>query len=147
MPFITDDALKTRLAAVLKQSDPGDLADVWDGIISDANAAAYNSIVAHLAARGYTLAQIAAWDRRDEFNMDLGLYWALVKGAGIQAYDDRWVEKLNRLKELDEAIITIDGELVSAVMQTRIGHGRLATSDDEFVVDPDNPRRGTATRW
>ena len=80
MSFITSGQLKTRVANALKV-DENDLPGNWDQTIEDAATDAYREIVGKLMARGFTQAQIDAWDRGAEFQRDIGLFWNLVLQA------------------------------------------------------------------
>lgn len=144
--YITDAELKTALAPVLRKASVHDLNPLWDGIVPDANEAAYNEIIGRLTNRGYSVAQIDQWARRYEFNRDIGLFWCLVKGAGLDGYDDKWIDRLDRREELDEVTIVIDDEVADIADTTAaIGHGPLSTTDDIFVLTTEG--RGQTTNW
>ncbi len=133
MAFITDNDLKTKLAANLKVADASQLPAGWTQIITDSNAAAYANIVGVLSARGYTGAQIASWDRGAEFNSDLGLFWCLVKGAGLHGNDATFIDKLDRRKELEDVAIMNGGVLVTPDTGGAVGYGQFDTTDDAFT--------------
>ena len=116
--FITDAFLLGRVEALLKTiqgssqfNTPG-----WLLIVADANVAAVNEIYGQLTARGFLATQIAGWDRAAEYNLDIGLYWSLVKGAGLSSADDKWVKGLDRRKELETVQVVSAG-----VWQTPLG--------------------------
>jgi hypothetical protein len=49
----------------------------WTEIAQTCNVRAYNDIVTILSQRGYTLAQVLAWDRGAEFERDLADFFVL----------------------------------------------------------------------
>lgn len=148
MAFITDTQLKTLVAAALKKPTADlDAVDYWPVIITECNAAAYNEIVSRLAARGFTTAQIAAWDRGAEFEKRIGLYWALVEGGCLDAFDDKFIERLKTyLDWLDTVAVTNSGELVAS---KDCNTGAVNTSGDYFgePINTDDGRLGEELQW
>jgi hypothetical protein len=147
MSFVTDSQLKTRIAAQLKQ-DSSSLPTYWDTIITDARNSAYREIQAALLQRGYTAAQIAAWDRGAEFEIDIGLFWALVKGAGMKGEDIKFIQLLDRRKEL--AVVDVTNSDVLQTPEpaaTPIGYGALDDSQSTFVYSVDRAGDVTKTSW
>lgn len=120
--FLKDDAVKEKLRTRLGIAAFQD-GTTWDGIISDANAAAVNSIRGALLGRGYSPAQIEAWDRVQEFQTDLAIFWALVNGGVTKDYDDRLIAKLDRRAELATVDLTINGALVQPGGGAGVGGG------------------------
>lgn len=102
--FITDLELKTSLAATLKVL-VSDLPAYWDVLIPECNESAYYCIRGILLQRGFLVSQIDNWDRGREYQIDLGLYWLLVKGAGLHEYDDKFILLLDRRKELETVVV------------------------------------------
>ena len=148
MAFITDATLTTKVAGILKLAE-ADLPSYWTVIIADANLSAYQDIVGHLLRRGFTKAQIDTWDRGAEFQKDIGLFWCLVKGAGLHGYDDKFIRLLDRRKELDEVFI-IDGSMaLEPAGVEQYGSGRLTTDNDQFRLDQyqDGALTEEGTRW
>lgn len=144
--FITDAVLKTFVAGVLKKpEDDLNNTTYWNGTITIANQSATDEIKGRLAARGFTTAQIAAWDRVEEFNKWIGAYNALVAGGALESYDDRFVERFKRwLDELDTVAVLNNGTLQAS---QDIAEGPVNTEEDLFVVDDEDPRRGEVTRF
>ena len=105
-PFLTDAELTTALVNVLRQTE-GTLPPAWGEIIAASNQSAYLDIRGALLSRGFEASQIDQWARGREFNLDIGLYWCLVKGAGLHGYDDRWAERLDRRKELYAVLVEL----------------------------------------
>lgn len=134
MAFITDSQLKVELAGNLKVDPAAIPPGVWDEVIESSNVAAYQEIIGALLARGYTMAQISAWDRRVEFNADLGLFWCLVKGAGLHGNDPTFIDKLDRRKELLTCPVICGGSLVApGTAGGVVGYGTLDTEDDTYA--------------
>ena len=148
MAFKTDQDIRNRLAGLLKQ-EQDQVPGYWDPIVSDSNAAGYNEIVTKLVARGYSKAQVDAWDRGAEFEIDIALFWCLVKGAGLHGYDDKFINKLDRRAELDEVDVLIDGKLVdpAGVAGDQWGWGLQETSNERFSFDADDANLDTPTVW
>lgn len=112
-PWITNDQLKQSVADILKK-DVATLAAYWTSFIASANQDAANDITSILMGKGFTQAQINAWDNRVTYNNDIALYLALVKGGALADYDQTTIDKLDRRKMLTEAgAIMINGEIVS----------------------------------
>jgi hypothetical protein len=102
--FIDSAELTTILEGALKVS-AGALPDYWAKIVTDALASAYRDIRGALIQRSFTAAQVDAWDRGAEYQRDIGLYWCLVRGAGMHGYDDRFIKMLDRRKELETVLV------------------------------------------
>lgn len=131
MPYNTTDTIKGRLAGILKQASAA-LPTYWDNIVSDSRTRAYNEIVSKLTDRGFTIAQIDTWDRRTEFELDIALFWCLVSGAGLAAYDDKFLKLFDRRLELDTVNLTADDVPISTASVGRIGIGYLNDDRSEF---------------
>jgi hypothetical protein len=130
----------------------------WDSMIRQGQKAGYNEIVSAFAARGYSKAQIDQWDRGDEFQLDIGAWWALKRLGVVQAdmLGQANLNALDRRKELwgskkDEipaVVLTIDG--VAVTPEGTFGQpnfGPMDTSEDLFVMDTEDSRIGEATRF
>lgn len=136
MPYLTDAALESKAHDRLGLAASEDLPDRYASVVTDANTAAYQDIRRALLRRGFTQAQIDAWDDRVEFNRDIGLYW-IFAGQPNQSADDTWIEKLNRREELETVAVMIDGEVVEpgATGSRPIGWGLLDDSNDAVTMD------------
>ncbi|MCX7664395.1 MAG: hypothetical protein N2112_02490 [Gemmataceae bacterium] len=134
--FLTDAELKTSLAATLKV-DESSLAAYWDTLITECNQAAYLDVRGGIIQRGFSSAQADAWDRGKEFQRDIGLYWLLVKGAGLHEYDQKFIMLLDRREELKSVLI----ELAGGANQTPAGDpstsifNRLDTTNDRWTLE------------
>lgn len=136
-PWITNAVLKGKLADLLSQ-DVGDLLPKLDSVIADSNAAAAGEISGALFARGFTVAQIDAWDRRVEFNTDIGLFWCLTKGGMLANFSDLFIQKIDRRKELVTLPVLISGVLAQpggGDSTSPISGGRLSESGYRFTMD------------
>jgi hypothetical protein len=138
--FITDDVLKDKLASELKVLGSGLTDAAWDNIIHDSNSSAKNEILTKLYARGYSLTQIQTWDRVEEFQTDIGLYWCLVKGANLSlATITLEIIKLHdRRGELDEIGILEGGVIVppdDTTVGGEVSAGEFDTSTDRYYKD------------
>ena len=142
--FVTDAQLLKRIEAMLKVGEGATAfnAPFWSGLATDSNAAAFNAIRRIMAGRGYIASQLALWDDGAEFEMDIGLFWAFTKGAGLHDYTDKWIKPLDRRKELLDVVFTIGG-----VFQSPLGPP-LAFGFGEFEDYPHGPyERGQGGRW
>lgn len=152
--FLTDAALTTALESAMSVA-PGTLGSGdsahWLTIVEQANGSAYQDILGALLQRGLSLTQIDTWHRGIEFQRDLGLFWALVRGAGLHGFDDTYIKPLDRRKEL-ETVALIDAVGAPLVppdppLEGQVARGVMSSETDLFRLDPCDPRRGRVTRW
>lgn len=132
MAYVTNDRLSNYYASVLRvaQGPSGVASSISPQFVTDANTFAYNIIRSKLRARGYSLTDIDQWDRREEFNLKLGTYNLLLSAANLQS-DDTWPEKYNIEDQLDDVIVTIDGEPVEIETEdANAESGRMACYSD-----------------
>lgn len=144
MSFITDSQLLNRLAGVLKmkaEQIPVS-APYWPTIVTDSRQSAWNDILGQLVGvRGYSQAQVTSWDRGAEIQTDLGLFWCLVKGAGLHEFNDTFIKHLDRREELKAMPITIGGVVTSpGGAQPNISRGALTDTDSTFYYSKSNGR-------
>ena len=114
MPFLEDNYLEEIVKDVLGKHAL-ESASRWVSITASSNRAAQGNIRQALMARGYTLAQILAWDDVESFNEHLTVFWALVAGGATQSTDQQTIELIklmDRRAELATVTITTDGEIV-----------------------------------
>ncbi len=136
--FITDAALKTAIAAGNAQAsssaNPQHLTDAAPA----ANIAAYNRIRSVLFNRGFTAAQIAAWDEGADWNTRVGVvmaFWAVSKGDEDRGEPFRR-EYESLMKELKDTAIIIDGDIVQpSGAGTRVSFGSFDTACDIHTMD------------
>jgi hypothetical protein len=112
--FLSDNELQAEMVGPLKAAgisdfQPGGASAWWSGIISAANRRAWGTIRRKLLARGYSLAQVLAWDDGWELQRALGIYQAL--SEGIRSDEDQKVDltPFDREGELDVMPISIGG--------------------------------------
>lgn len=155
---LTDAQAKQFVQATLAKTDA--LLPFWDPLIQNAHAKAVNDIYACLAERGFSAAQIAAWDNLAQFEADQVVYWALTMAAAKdgEAYDLRAVAMLDRRPELtgDEkrgikpCALTIAGvfqDPATTVNQPVVGAQDDGTSFFGQPEDPNDDRIGHVTDW
>lgn len=110
--FIDDDQAKQAVAAQLMQ-EPTALPAAWDTIIPAANNDAYRDIQAALLGRGFSQAQVDAWDRGAAFQTDLASFWSFSRAGVLSPLDAVALRNLDRRKELLTAVVTVDGVVVN----------------------------------
>lgn len=152
MSFTTDAVLKPQLRDEMKLAASENLVVAWDTIITRSRNAAYGCIVNAFLKRGYTKAQIDQWDRGIEFETDIAIWWALERGAAqnpdAQNQAHLAEKKLDRRCELDDIAFTIGWVLVKPEgTYGQVTTGPRHTTEDLFVMDPDDPRRGEVTEF
>ena len=132
MSYISNAELKTHIEAYLGAT-ASTLPTKWDTVLTTANESAANTIIGKLVNRGLTLAQIASWDRVEEFNYMLGLYRLLILCAGVDSPGDLWAEKLRRWEDdLDTVPVVLSGVLADESGSMAVG--QFGTDNDMFVL-------------
>lgn len=137
MPYPVSDA---TIKAELKDSlgidayrDTG-----WDAIIARSNIAAQNAIRGALIGRGFNDDQVNAWDRAEEFNVDIALFWALYK-KGVSSEDDTLATRfaaLDRRAELATVDVTVGGvvQQPSSGNSPAVSFGEMKSDADRFSL-------------
>lgn len=137
MAFITaaalEDAVLVRLGKAATETPRSSLT----AIVTDCVDEAYQEILTALASRGYTAAQIAAWDRGAEYNRKIGVCLFLTYDGVNHEVDE---QRLDRVCKCREELLTIpimvDGEIVEPESSSAaIGHGVVDTATDTFIFD------------
>jgi hypothetical protein len=98
--YISDSKLRQSLADQLGKADASILSFA-DGTIAECNIRAYQDIISRLGARSFTQSQIDAWDRREEFNRDLALFWLFSVGSIPHNFAQEAIKNFDRRKELE----------------------------------------------
>lgn len=136
---VSNEQLKTFFAAQLRlRGGKGDLVASYDVLVPVMNSRAYNQILAKLLAKGYSRANIDAWDELANTIKFQATYYLFHSGAQLQA-DDTWPEKFNILETLDDEdfVLLVDGELVDVEAdEAGISYGKmtyLETVEDTFI--------------
>lgn len=154
--FNTADQITAVLAAQLKVDTTQTPLDAfWSTLVAQAQTRAYNEIQMRLLERGYTAAQISAWDRGAEFELDIAVWWCLTQGAGLSAADLKGVDRFDRREELRSVSVSNAGVLINPGALGRIGFGlqsddqnvfrfRRRNAGDQRVGGPDDSR---GSRW
>lgn len=150
MAAVSDAVILARLTDILKLS-PAQMPSYWaDTIVPRSHLSGYQTVAGTLIRRGYTLAQVDAWDRLSEFESDMSLHFCLRDGGAYKAVDKATLEGLDRREELAEVIIFVSGVPVipadSGNVTMQIGTGRIedASSDTWHYGGPDDDQN---TRW
>jgi len=150
--FITDDQVKSALAAALQTTASG-LGSHWTSeIVPQAHSEAYQDIVNILTGRGFTLAQITSWDQGAQVERLHSVYYCLLNG-GATAASGAAAKEFDQTKKLQSMASLCINSVWKKPANTddqpgMVGTGSFNTSDDMFVpFDPDDSRRGEVTRW
>lgn len=114
-PWITPLDLTTTLEQGLKVGT-GALESYWVGIIARCVERGYVDIKNYLMGKGYTLAQLDAWDDRTIYTRDQSLFYAYIEGGGPEDQSERDIKRLDRLtllmKSEDAIALSIGGVMV-----------------------------------
>ena len=149
--LLSDADILLSVQATLKLTTA--LPSYWTQVVADTHAYAWSLVQRRLLARGYTLAQIDAWDDAAIFERRQATYEALVLGGGLSDANPRWVEKLNvadeQKGELSTVVLYSGGSVVTPQGATgQCSSGGFDTSGDVFQWPEDcDPRAGEPTRW
>lgn len=132
--FITPTQLLSAVASRLKVAGPGSLPDFWTDIVDQATNGSYQEIVGALLARGFSPAQIAAWDRGAEFQLSHGTYLALLNGGALEALDPRMLALLDKTAALKDVQVFTGGVWVNP--QGASGPGLVGTGSADLSGGP-----------
>lgn len=110
---MTETDLLDQVASILQRPDRGSLEPFWAVRAAPAIAAATAEITGALLARGYTTSQIDAWDRRDEYQRSISLFFSLLDGIALAGRSSDEVKLYDRRKELLTCAVTVGGQLVT----------------------------------
>jgi hypothetical protein len=134
--FITEDELTDQVQATLQLAEI-DPAGGWPRTVQAANRAAYGTILRALMRRGFSLEQADQWDDGREFQTDIGLWFAILRGGLSKDYDPKYLEMFDRRPELATATITINGVIVTPAV-TASSSGALDTTSDLFSLSDED---------
>ncbi len=102
--YVSDAVLLQDVADSLTSTgETSDLPPKWTRIVADANQMAVGDLTMLLIGKGYTQADIDAWDDRAACNRKLGVWYALTMGNPLGNYPDKFLENLDPRKMLAEA--------------------------------------------
>lgn len=114
--FLTDTQVLSYVAAILKQPSANALlakAAWWSSVVTVTHNRAYNAIVSRMAARGYLLSQITAWDSGPDYEYVLSAREALIDNAVLSEAGDKFIQLYERYNSaLNSEIVTIAGAVV-----------------------------------
>ena len=132
--FLTDTDFRQALADTLKM-DVAKLGAYWDRQCKQAHESAYLDVRGALLARGFSASQADSWARGAEFERDIGLFWALVRGAGVHNYGSDFIDRLDRRAELMTVMVEVESGAPQEPSGTppRIDSGVLDTSEDRWT--------------
>lgn len=135
MAFINAATLEDAVLVRLGQAATATPASSITAVITDCVEDAYQEILTVLTGRGYTAAQIAAWDRRAEFNRKIGVCLALMNIGVNHEIDEQRLDRVCKCREeLLTVEIMVDGEIVTPSTEfAGFGHGAMDTGNDTFV--------------
>lgn len=158
--WITTQTLSDFIKDNLAKAPSAALADRWDSIIDAGVTFGYSEIVSAFVDRGFTLAQVAQWDRGLEFHRDLGAWYALRRMQILQpdSYSDKALTLLDRRLDLKGDKTTgwpAVPLMIAGVPQSPLGTyglpavGPIDTTGDMFVMPGpnDDARIGQVTRF
>lgn len=133
-PYIVAADVKQDVADCLHK-DVAKLKPLWDRITADAVIDGYTDVRNRLLIKGFTDAQVDAWDDRVRYTRDQSLFWALTKGANFGEYSDRDINKLDHRKELESPFliaISINGAMQKpgATVGGPVQSGTVVTQSD-----------------
>lgn len=137
--FNSSAVILQAISDTLQQAGTSSLPAQWTNIANQAQTWAYQEIVSVLSGRGFTAAQIAAWDRGAEFELDLSLFRALSRGHMLGAMADApfLLKTFDRRPELLTVIYTTGGAIQDPQGTAGLPNfGDVDTSDDIFVIPP-----------
>lgn len=151
MAFVTDAVTLQDLSDAFSLAGVSSFASQMPNINLRCHALAYSCIVTAFTKRGYTAAQIAAWDvalagpvERDLttfFAFSLAFIRTEVRAETLKVYDRR--------EDLKVMPIITNGAFVDpAGTRGVVTQGVMQSGDDIFVwPDPADPLLGEVTRW
>jgi hypothetical protein len=120
----------------------------WDGVCTRALASALADVRGALIGRGFSQAQLDAWGGHDAFVIDLATFWAATRGGMLEAFDAKFVEKIDRRKDLEKVAVTDDaGGLVGSAS---VGHGDIKPTPKDPPAFPGGTftdAEGRFKRW
>jgi len=157
MSFVTDAAVKAYVKDLVVKSATEELAAYWDSIIGVSNSAAYRFIVTYWASKGYSGAQTAQWDFREDFQKQLAGFFACSRvyelypadyGGQLQSFRDPRKDLTGDTQlGLEPQPLIINGELADPDgTRGSVSFGPYSTTDDLFVMDTEDARLGQRTR-
>lgn len=106
MAAATAAQIKTRLADLLKVKEQA-LADHWDGLCEQSATFSINEVRGRLYRRGFSAADVGAWDRLAEVTLDIGLWRAIMLGGVYSGFDAGVIKAFDRREEMDTILVYV----------------------------------------
>jgi len=151
MAFVADSVTLADLGDALQQAGISTLASQMTNVNTRCHAKAYSYIVERLLRRGYTAAQVAAWDsaHAGPVERDMTIFFALSLAFVNTQVSPEMLKAYDRREDLETLAITTSGDFVYPLGSAGLcGSGTLSTGGDLFVwPDPDDPMLGEVTQW
>ena len=132
---LTDANVRQAIADSMDGVGLSDLADKYTNLATAANTFAQNTITRVLMSRGLAYADVSSWDDYDEFNRDLAIWYALSQGGIGDEYDDKFLERFDRRKELKSVFVTISNAMPDWDGEAQIGTGDIADASPVIAAD------------
>lgn len=139
MPYTTDTEIRDAIAGALGLVDGSELPTHWTArIVTTGNNRGYLKLREVLLGRGFTAAQVSAWEGAANWNERLGVIYTMMEArkSGAQIGGNLDAELEAALGELKTVTLVIDDEPVYPTLASgRIGRGDRRTSSDRFTLD------------
>lgn len=139
MPYTTDTDIRDAIAGALGLASGSELPTHWTArIVTTGNNRGYYKLREVLLGRGFTVAQIAAWEGAANWNERLGVLYTMLEArkSGAQIGGDLDTELQAALEELKTVTLVIDDEPVYPTLASgRIGRGERSTARDRYTLD------------
>lgn len=157
--FNSPAAVLQAISDTLQQSGSANLPSQWPNIAATCQSLSYGYIVRALTKRGYTLAQILAWDFGADYELNIAIFFALQRGGTLANVSGAFLATFDLRKDLDEVVLTIGGAVQDPLGTAGLpSSGDVDTSLDIFVLPPSaaadgspddfpGPGRGADTRF
>jgi len=139
VPYTTDTDIRDSVAGALGLGTGSSLPTHWTArLITTANNRGYYALRSVMLGRGYSAAQLDAWERAEDWNDRLGVLYAFLEArkSGAQIGGNLDQELKDALAELKGDAVVIAGEVVApaGVAPGVIGFGDDATAEDRFIL-------------
>ncbi len=137
-------AIQQAIADALQQAGISSLPNQYSAIAQRSQSLAYGYIVRKLAARGFLIAQITAWDDGANYELQIAVFFALQTGGVLANVSGAFLATFDLRKELDDTIVTIGGVFQDPLGTAgQVGVGDADHSQDIFTLPPS----GTGDLW
>lgn len=139
MPYISDEVLMASVAARMSSivADAEEMGPHLAVLVTEANESAYHKIREIMTAKGYTAAQVDAWDARVSWSKRIGachLFRALSANKPVQSYIDPNAGVCKAEKDLMEQDVPLLIDGVPADYSTGLpAAGMMTETDDDLA--------------